>query len=69
MIAPGIVPALPVPTFDQTMKTAFWADDNCLYAPAQIFPTFVPFYVLLGGHNTNDQRMYGVIVREAKQSR
>lgn len=47
---------IPIATFNQEMKTAYWGDDNCLYAPVQIFPLITPYPLVLIGANSNDQR-------------
>lgn len=45
-----------VPTLSQDMPTAYWGDDNCLYAPTQIYPNALPFPPVVFNFNKNDQR-------------
>lgn len=45
-----------LPGFNQEMKTAYWGDDNCLYAPVQIYPNILPFPPVVLNFNSNDQR-------------
>ena len=44
------------PGFNQDMPTAYWGDDNCLYAPVQIYPISIPYPPVLLNFNSNDQR-------------
>lgn len=66
VIQPRIKVDIPLPTYSQDMPTAYWGDDNCLYAPIQIYPTLFPAPPVVFGFNSNDQRkvsnsIYGFI--------
>lgn len=54
VIEPGIK-TISLPAFDQEMKSAHWGSDNCLYAPIQIYPSWIPAPPVVFGFNTNQQ--------------
>lgn len=56
VIEPRIQVDLHIPGYSQEMKTAYWGDDNCLYAPMQIYPNWFPAPPVVVLHNSNDQR-------------
>lgn len=56
VIAPRIKVDITIPGYDQNMPTAYWGDDNCLYAPMKIYPSWFPTPPVLGFFNSNDQR-------------
>ena len=54
VIQPGIK-TVDIPAYSQEIKTAHWGDDNCLYAPMQIYPSWFLVPPVVFGFNMNQQ--------------